>query len=162
VRSLCVGLALATLLGVTACGSGSGSVPARVRQEVQNQEGKIGFLPTQLPQGYSYKDSQLGGAGGFDLFFSNPSGEEIGFHVVKASCKSWGSTMHTFEANGLTVKWSATYQDQQAWRCLAVNGTEIGISASRSVSGDDSLRSPQQRQDAEQMVDLVAHAQVAH
>lgn len=155
-------MALAALLGVSACGSGGGSVPARVRQQVQDQEGKIGFLPTQLPPGYSYKDSQLGGAGGFDLFFDNPSGDEIGFQVVKASCKSWGSAMHTFEANGLPVKWSATYQDQQAWRCLAVDGTEIEISASRSVWGDDSLRSPQQRQDAEQMVDLVAHAQGAH
>jgi hypothetical protein len=128
---------------------------------VHAQEGSIGFLPSHLPHGYSFHEWEPGGAYGFNLYFSRPSGEQIGFDVVRASCRSMGGSMHTFEANGVTVKWSATEEDQQAWRCLAVSGTQVVIEAVRSISGDDSLRTPQQRQDAEQMVDLVAHTELA-
>jgi hypothetical protein len=68
--------------------------------------------------------------------------------------------MHTFEANGVHVEWSATYEDQQAWRCLTVDGKQIAITAHRSVPGDDSLDTPGRLQDAQQMVDLVAYAEV--
>lgn len=165
-RFLAAGLSAAALAAlVTACGSSpansSSPVPPNIQHRVHDEYGSIGFIPTQVPHGYVFQNWDAEGPAGFNMYFGLPNLEQIGFGVDVVSCKRNGRPMHTFKANGVNVQWSATYEDQQAWRCLTVNGKQVLIQASRSVSGDDSLHTPQQRQDAEQMVSLVAHVQVA-
>ena len=146
---------------LAACGGSSSPVPSNVRQQVHDEYGGIGFIPTQVPGGYGFQELDAEGPAGFNMYFSRPSGEQIQFGVDVASCASNGGAMHTFEANGVAIRWSATEEDQQAWRCVTVNRKQVLIMSSRSVPGDDSLATSQQRQDADQMVALVAHAQLA-
>lgn len=167
-----IGLAAVVCLVAVACGGGSAAgsspgtasnspVPSDVAQEVHDQYGSRGFIPTRVPDGYGFRNWVSEGAGGFNMYFGASSAEEMQFGVDETSCPSATTSMHTFEANAVAVEWSATDEDQQAWRCLTVDGTQLMLMASRSVPGDDSLDTPAQLQDAQQLVDLVAYAEVA-
>lgn len=163
-----LGLALAVCLGAAACGGGplagggpgdsSSPVPSNVQQAVQQKYGSLAFVPTRVPDGYAFR-SWGGGATSFGFTFGPDQTQEIQFGVDEVSCSSAGSSMHTFEENGVAVEWSATDEDQQAWRCLTVDGTQVLLISNRSVPGDGSLDTPAQLQDAQQLVELVAYAQ---
>lgn len=137
----------------------SAPVPSDVQQGVHDKYGSLGFIPTQVPNGYGFRNWG-GGATSFGFTFGPDQTQEIQFGVDEVSCQSAGAAMQTFETNGVTVDWSATEEDQQAWRCVTVGGTDVLLIASRSVPGDVTLDTPAELQDAQQLVDLVAYAQV--
>lgn len=67
--------------------------------------------------------------------------------------------MHTFHQGGVRIRWSSNGVDQEAWRCVKRGHLTAWISAGRSVFGDDSLRTPQERIDAMLLVRMVEHVQ---
>lgn len=155
---------VAALLAVGAavgCGSSSTisvALPQRLQREVAKTEPILAFVPTRLPPGYRYADHSVTRSG-FDIWFSKAgeAPDQLGFHVRKASCATQGSAMHAFHINGAVVSWSATYEDQEAWRCFARGSVRFVISASRSIPGDDSLDTPRRLHHALDLVRLVAY-----
>jgi hypothetical protein len=66
--------------------------------------------------------------------------------------------MKTFEFRGLRVYWSATYEDQQAWRCFkSSSGITIAIWVTQSHPGADHPQS----QAALNLAQVVASAKQA-
>ncbi len=138
------------------------AVPHRVQRQIARLHPRLAFVPTLLPPGYHYA-KWIAGRGGFDISFDNPerTPNDLGYDVVKADCAAAGQAMKTFRMNGVNVSWSATYEDQQAWRCLKVGHTTLVLTASRSVAGDDALNTPSRRRDALDLVRLVAYVRRA-
>jgi len=136
------------------------AVPYRVQLAIEKSHPVLAYAPRRLPHGYQYA-KYLDGRHGFDLWFNNSARapDDLGYDAVKAACRTAGHSMHTFRANGVLVFWSATYEDQRAWRCLTRAGTTVILTASRSVSGDDMLNSPSRRRDALDLVRLVAFSE---
>ena len=141
-----------------AAGTASPAVPARVQRALARAHPTLAYVPTRLPAGYHYSTHVVGRTG-FDVWFSKPgeAPDQLGYHVAQASCSLRGE--HTFRMNGITVFWSATYEDQQAWRCLRLAGRPVVVTASRSVPGDEALNTPARRRRALDLVRLVVYLQ---
>jgi hypothetical protein len=133
------------------------AVPDRVQRAIVRSHPLVAYFPTRLPAGYRYA-KYVSGDRGFDIWFNNPvrSPNDLGYDVLVAACSTAGRPMHTFSLNGVRVFWSATYEDQHAWRCLTRGGMAVILTASRSVPGDDNLSTPRQRRDALDLVRLIA------
>jgi hypothetical protein len=67
--------------------------------------------------------------------------------------------MKTFRIGGVKIYWSATYEDQQAWRCITRGRRQTLLQSAVSISGDDGLASAKQRRDALNLARVVAYAQ---
>jgi hypothetical protein len=159
--------ALSLAATVSACGSGSGPasnssfssvLPQHVQRTIAKDAPVIAYVPRWLPAGYRYSKHSLSGNES-DLWFSKPgeTPDALGLHVREAHCP--GGATHTFRVRGMTVSWSGTYEDQQAWRCFTHDATPLVISASRSISGDSALDTPQRRQDALLLARLAANTE---
>jgi hypothetical protein len=158
---------VAAVATAASCGSGSKYTSAlsnNLQRAVVKTLPRFAYVPTRLPAGYHYSDYTLSRYG-FDAWFSK-AGEtpnQLGYHVVvKARCAAMGSAMHSFTMNGVTVSWSATYEDQQAWRCVTRDHVPFVVSASRSIAGDDVLTTRKTRDDARDLVRLVAYTKQIH
>ncbi len=134
----------------------SAAIPVSVQETIARENPQLAYFPTRLPPGYEYAYEENVSPAGFDLYFTGIG--QPSFGVVSAFCYTEESAMHTFALNGVSVFWSATYEDQQAWRCVDTGGTNVLIQASASVSGDDSLDTSLRRQDALALATLVAYA----
>jgi hypothetical protein len=147
-----------SLIPAIVAAADSPAVPYRVQRAITKAHPLFADVPTRLPAGYHYA-KYVGGRTGFDIWFSKPgeAPDQLGYHVMAASCARKG--LHTFRMNGVTVFWSATYEDQQAWRCLRRARRSIVLTASRSVPGDEALNTPKRRRDALDLVRLVAYSQ---
>jgi hypothetical protein len=139
-------------------------VPSHVVNAIQAQFPEMDYLPTRLPNRYRY----LGWSSattGYEIHYGPDANHSaITFQLAKGeqACGSYGSAMHTLHVNGKAVEWSATYNDQQAWRCLTTKGGQpFAISGSGSVPGDDNLSNARGLRDAQTLADLVAHAHPA-
>ena len=137
------------------------AVPYRIQRTIVHADPMVAYIPTRLPAGYrsaKYASDRRG----FGIWFNNPvrSPNDLGYDVLVAACSTAGRPMHTFiSLNGVRVRWSATYEDQHAWRCLTRDGMAVILTASRSVAGDDSLITPRQRHDALDLVRLIASSE---
>jgi hypothetical protein len=160
---------LLAALGLAVIGGGLGAglslggsqspVPGSVQSLVRKAHPGLAYLPTRLPAGYRYSkyDSFRTGFG----FFFSKAGEapnQLGYGTGLSACATEGSPMHTFTMDGVQVRWSATYEDQQAWRCLITPKGRLVIDAYRSIAGDDGLKTPKQLHDALDLVRMVAYS----
>jgi uncharacterized membrane protein len=137
----------------------SAVVPVSVQQQIASEHPKLAYLPTRLPAHYRFTHWEDSSAG-FGMWFDPPGQTppwrvELGYGVGPYDCASEGASMHILRVNGLNVRWSATEADQQAWRCI--DGGVVDASA--SIPGDDSLKTPKQRQDALNLATVVAYAE---
>jgi hypothetical protein len=133
------------------------AVPAKVQAAIARAHPRLAYAPTRLPANYHYI-SWRRGRRGFDIYFGRRRSAEIGFHVNTFLCAAYGHPMRTFHENGQAVAWSATYENQQAWRCITRGTTHIGIIATATIPGDDALTSRTRRKHARTLVRLVAYA----
>lgn len=124
---------------------------------IKKRDPQTAFVPTRLPIGYHYI-KWTPGRKGFDIYFGPAATPAMGFDVLETSCAKYGHPMRTFHLNGFTVYWSATYEDQQAWRCITDGRLHIGLEASRSIPGDDTTKTPAKLRHALDLVRLVAYA----
>lgn len=154
-------LALVSLAAaVTGCGSGfafSPALPQPVQRAIAKDDPTLAYFPTRLPSGYHYAEHFSNRPNDFGLSFSNPREmhSQLGYHVREAHCP--GGAMHIFGLNGAHIRWSGTYEDQQAWRCLTSDNVSFVISASRSISGDSVLNTPRRFHDAMVLARVVAN-----
>ncbi len=153
------GLLLLAIVGLMVWQPGgphySAAVPVSVQETIARENPKLAYFPTRLPAGFQYASDDVSQYG-FDLYFTGAG--QPSFGVGSGYCYPRGDAMHTFTLSGVSVSWSATYEDQQAWRCVNSGGTSVLIQATASVSGDDSLNNSIQRQDALNLATLVAYA----
>jgi hypothetical protein len=154
-------LTAAFVLMLAGCGSAHLPVSSRVQSLIEKAHPGVAFVPTRLPAGYRYWKYNSGRSG-FGIFFSKPRQglppAQLGYGTGFGACGTYGSAMHTFTMNGVPVQWSATYEDQQAWRCLTTTKRTLIIDASWSISGDDSLKTPKQLSDARDLTAVVAYS----
>lgn len=134
------------------------AVPPPVQQAVKKSYPQFPYVPTVLPAGFRYVKWQRAKIG-FDIYFGRQSAlPDLGFHALKVSCATYGHAMKTFRLNGVDVYWSATYEDQQAWRCITGNHLHLVLSSNRSVPGDETTTTAADRRDALYLARLVAFA----
>jgi hypothetical protein len=122
----------------------------------------LAYAPTWLPASYHYGGYSPGKF--FVLTFGNRQyPDALSRSVFKAAPHSPNcrrpNAMATFRMNHVTVYWEGTYGDQQAYRCLTRAGTTIVLTASASIPGDDSNRTPKQRHDAYVLAKAIAYAE---
>jgi hypothetical protein len=123
-------------------------VPLTVQREIQQRVKPIyTWTPTFAPVGDRYaRWGRASNGNGLSIFFNRRGGptDDLIFNVAaNGSCaKNFGRPMKTFVFGGVKVHWSATYEDQQAWRCLkSPTGTPFAIWASQNHPGADDPRS---------------------
>lgn len=131
-------------------------VPASVLRAIERHNPQVAYVPTRLPAGYHFEAFQDYPSKGFDLYFGTTQ-PTLGFHAQPEPCSAMGPAVKSFRVNGFRVYWSATYADQQAWRCLRHGRTRIVLSSSQSIPGDDTTSTPAKRNDALDLVRLVAY-----
>jgi hypothetical protein len=136
-----------------------GRVPASVEHLIAQRHPTLGFVPTFAPSGYHYQRWR-DRAQGFDITFRRGF-PGLAFAVSRESCSALGSPMRVYSVARVQVNWSATYEDQQAWRCLRRRGTNIVIVAARSIPGDDALDTRARRRRARELTRVVASARLA-
>lgn len=112
------------------------------------------YYPSRLPPGFRYVSRAKVSSAGFDMYLDGGRQGTVTFAVTKDGCSKMGKAMHTFVPGGVAVAWSGTREHQRAWRC--VDGGVL--SASASVTGDGSVKTPRQRRDARNLALLVAYA----
>jgi hypothetical protein len=142
---------VAFLVGLACVPTASASslpVPASVASQIHHRVGAtFRWLPMLVPTGEVYGGWQRAPHGnGFTIFFHSQGGsdDDLSFNVAPIdSCgRQFGSAMATFHLRGLSVHWSATYEDQQAWRCVkSPAGVRFAIWTSQSHAGGDDSRS---------------------
>jgi hypothetical protein len=117
-------------------------VPARVQVAVQRAADPLyRYLPSYAPPALRFRRlTSAGPTVGVEL--SGRSGSRlVNFEVGPAAppcvnSRAARSSMHTFHFGAIAVYWSATFEDQQAWRCVkGADGTTTVILASESVYG---------------------------
>lgn len=151
------------LLALVAAGGALGSgrppaMPLSLERSIAKSLPVLAYFPTRIPAPWHYSDHAFNrfGRPGFDLWFSKPGEPDLlGYHVVEGLCP--GYAMHTFRMNKVTVRWSATYEDQKAWRCFSKGHIAFSVLASASVPGDDNLTTARRRRDALTLVQLIAY-----
>lgn len=111
------------------------------------------YFPARLPAGFHEVSDNVSSAG-VHIDLAGDRGAEVTFGATKARCSMMGRAMHTFVPGGIAVAWSGTTKRQTAWRC--VDGGVL--SASASVPGNDSFKTPAQRRDALNLAMIVAYA----
>lgn len=154
-------LALVSLAAtVTGCGSASGfstALPQPVQRAIAKNDPGLAYFPTRLPPGYHYTEHFSNGPNDFGLSFSKSREmhDQLGYQVREANCR--GGAMHIFRLNGARIRWSGTYEDQQAWRCFTSDNVSFIISASRSISGDSALDTPRRLHNALVLARVVAN-----
>jgi hypothetical protein len=134
-----VGLLLVALVAATASATAP-VVPRYVQQGIDERyRPELRYLPTRLPTGFQYAKWRAYRLG-FDIYFKR--GRDglplLGFHVLVTSCANFGGQQRTLRIGGVTVFWSATHEDQQAWRCLSAGRLHFVVSSS-SVGNDLSI-----------------------
>lgn len=153
-------VAVATL---AACGSSSRTdssstysqvIPQNVQRHIVKSFGRLAYVPTRLPPGYHYTNHFSYGPTDFGLSFDKRH-DHLGYTVREAHCP--GGAMHVFRVNGLRIRWSGTYEDQQAWRCVTSGNVSLIVGASRSISGDSALNTPKRVHDALLLARVVAN-----
>jgi hypothetical protein len=124
--------------------------------------GRLAYVPTRLPPGYHYTERFSYGQNDFGLSFNKrrDTHDQLGYTVREAHCP--GGAMHVFRVNGVRIRWSGTYEDQQAWRCVTSGNVSLIISASRSISGDSPLNTPRRVHDALLLARVVANIRHIH
>jgi hypothetical protein len=151
----CAAAALAIVTGASASGP---IVPLSIQRTIKRHHPEIAYLPTRLPAGDLYR-SWGDGRNAFSIWFGITQ-PRLGFHVSRSPCSRMHSLMgdprRTFRVNGVKVYWSATTEDQQAWRCFTVGHTPILLSSSQSIFGDDYLNTPTRVRDALDLARLIA------
>jgi hypothetical protein len=151
-------LLIAGLIASGAPAATSSVVPPGIQQTIKKSYPQFPYVPTALPPGFRYIKWHRAKIG-FDIYFGRQSSlPDLGFHALKVSCAGYGHAIKTFRLNGVNVYWSATYEDQQAWRCLTRSHLHVVLSASRSVPGDDTTSTTAGRRDALYLARLVAFA----
>jgi hypothetical protein len=115
------------------------------------------YVPTWVPAEWRYFswDSGNGTPGrgsGLNIWFTTPNSYQPcgslgctphsaagpGFHVFADSHCSLKGAMQTFRIAGVRVAWSATFEDAQAWRCIAQPGrAAVNVSVSSVGMGND-------------------------
>jgi len=163
-RFLVVGVGVIAL--ATACGSSGSALSPVLPQSSQHAIAKenplLAYVPTALPAGDHYSGRFSNVHDEVGLTFAGPTGSHRGFtfgaeQLSHSPCPALG-TMHVFALNGVRVRWSGTFVDQQAWRCIERGGVTARIFAARSIAGDDSLGTPKARADALELARIVAGA----
>ncbi len=94
-------------------------VPARVQQTIRKRvDPVLAYIPTYLPAGYhfdqwAYSQTSLG------VVFTRRRGQvpEVSFNVSRDPCPL-SRAMRTIRSSGMTVYWSTTYEDAEAWSCV--------------------------------------------
>jgi hypothetical protein len=155
-RLLVAGLAVLALATVSAgaATSASPAVPLTVQRAIRKRVTPLAaYLPSRVPAGYRYRTWQ-GSRSGFEIWFG-----QLAFGAgVAHSCSVGGSPMKTFRIAGVNVFWSATYEDQQAWRCVRRGHVTILLQSGQSIPGDDGTNTPKTLRDALLLARLVAYA----
>ncbi len=148
---------LGVLAVVVSCGSTSrfdfsAVVPENVQRKIAELHPQLAYFPTAVP---TFSDAP----GTFILEFSGPGGADaLSFGVARlAHSRCPSAAMHTFQVDGIRVRWAGTVEDQHAWRCIRRDHVTVGVSASRSVFGDNQLNTPFRRIDALILARMVAH-----
>lgn len=122
-------------------------VPVAVQRQIQRRVGQTyRWVPMFVPDGEAYGRWERAPHGnGFSIFFNRRGGptDDLIFNVAPiGSCGSqFGPTMRTFNLRGLKVHWSATYEDQQAWRCVTSGGVRFAVWATQAHPGAGNPRS---------------------
>jgi hypothetical protein len=143
---------VAFLVGLACVPAASASVvpvPVSVEHEIRDRVGATyRWLPMRVPTVEVYAGWKRAPHGkGFTIFFDKPreQGDDLSFTVapIRSCAAAFGPAMRTFHLHGVSVHWSATYEDQQAWRCIkSPTGTRFAIWTSQSHPGGDDSRSP--------------------
>jgi hypothetical protein len=129
-------------------------VPSRVQRAIKKHSPGVAYVPTRLPQGYSYLKYASYGHNGFNLSFTccDDNMPLIGFDAYAYSPKLSCSQLEpapakTFRIDGVVIKWSLMgNHEQTAWRCLR-NGrgrVRISVFGERPHSEGLSWRTPRQ------------------
>jgi hypothetical protein len=132
-------------------------IPQSVQREIEKSFGRLAYVPTRLPPGYHYSQHFSYSPTDFGLSFNKRGDvhDQLGYTVREAHCP--GGTMRVFRVNALRIRWSGTYEDQQAWRCIKSGNASLIVSASRSISGDSALDTPKRVHDALVLARVVAN-----
>jgi hypothetical protein len=153
-KLLIVGLAVLGIATGPAVSAPSPAVPLAVQHAIKKRVSPLAaYLPSRVPAGYRYRTWQ-GSKSGFEIWFG-----QLAFGAgVAHSCSVGGSPMKTFRLAGVNVFWSATYEDQQAWRCVRRGHVTILLQSGQSIPGDDGTNTPKTLRDALLLARLVASA----
>ncbi|TML03450.1 MAG: hypothetical protein E6G36_09260 [Actinobacteria bacterium] len=110
------------VIGLAAAATPSPAVPLRAQQAIRLRvEPLLAYVPSSLPAGYHYARWMEAHSRprGLTIWFRwrrlrDPG---LGFNVAEG-CPEFGEPMKTYRFGRVSVRWSTTYTDAQAWRCL--------------------------------------------
>jgi hypothetical protein len=109
--------------------TGEPVVPASTQDAIRHHvPSNVAYVPIQAPAGWRYVSWDSGRetpglfpqGKGLNIWFSEtPSRTPVdGFHVYPEDRCSMKGAMKKYNLDGVSVGWSATYEDSQAWRCV--------------------------------------------
>lgn len=139
-------------------------IPKRVEREIETRFPSLAYGPSWLPSDYSYAGYYPARKhGDWQVAFQSPQyGDALTWYVLRTTARgcqrSERRPMAAYRFHGITVYWGATYEDQEAFRCLTRGETTVYISANAGLPGDDKLNTPKRRHDAFVLAKAVAYA----
>ena len=136
-RLLLIGLAAATRTPI---------VPVQAQLAIRSRvEPQLAYVPLTAPAGYQYASWMAARTrpDGLTIWFRwhRARYPGIGFSVSEG-CAEAGATMKLFLFGRVRVRWSTTYTDGQAWRCVASGGRRVFFYVSAPGYGLSSSPSP--------------------
>lgn len=157
-------IALVGVLGVlslSGCGGAShpqsvpsqpSSLPSGVRRAIIAKYPGAAYLPLRVPRGFRFVHWISAPTSYVIQFVPRTPRYELTTFAVGMGCRPGHSPMHSFQTNGKTIRWSATFNDQTAWLCTATPyGKQIMIQTGGSVPGGDAphIAASQQHRDSQ-------------